>query len=105
MAESIPQATLDTLRGFAKAGLLPAADVATIARALAAGASDPGPVLVTPKEAARRLGCCTKTVHRLAAEGRLRRVHLRPGVRKTLRYPLADVAAVATLDAPAAMEA
>lgn len=88
----IASATLDTLRGFARAGLIPAGDAEAILRTMTAEASPE--VLLSAKTVANRLGCCTKTVLRLADDGALRRVYLRPGAVKSLRFRASDVARV-----------
>jgi len=41
----------------------------------------PGESLLRKKETAARLACSLRTVDRLANEGRLKRVHIRGGVR------------------------
>lgn len=90
----VAPATLDTLRGFAKAGLLPPGDVQAIVRQFQAEAGPALESLLTVKTAAQRLGCCGKTVLRLADEGRLARVYMRPGVRKTLRFRASELDAI-----------
>lgn len=93
-------ATLTTLRNFARAGLIPQDDVEDICRTVS-GAASGAPVLLTAKEAARRCACSVRTVHRLASDGRLRKVYLSPGKAKSLRFPEADVNAVVTGSAAA----
>ncbi len=91
---AVAPATLDSLRNFARAGLLPAADVAAIVEAFTGSCEPAGPELLTAKQAAARLAVCPKTIHRLAGEGRLPRVYLRPGSKKTMRFRASDVAAL-----------
>lgn len=89
----VSPATLETLRGLAKAGLIRHDDAEAICRTV--GATDTSaPVLLSPKTAAQRLGCCVRTIHRLAEDGRLQRVYLRPGKPKSLRFRETEVSAI-----------
>jgi|GEM_PF-1859130 len=105
MSFSVTPSTLETLRNFARAGLIPAPDVEAIIRHFSSAAEPAAEALLTPKSVAQRYSCCTKTVYRLADEGRLQRVYLRPGVRKTLRFRLSDVVCVFEAAVPTATAA
>lgn len=101
MQTSIAPTTARTATAFLKPlaenGMIPSAEYKALANAIEKAATPTAPKttkpgLITFAEAAHRLGCCKRTVARMANEGRLTRHYLRPGSVKSQRLSAAEVA-------------
>ncbi len=99
----IAPSTAETITGFLKplaaSGVVPQSEIRSVSRLLMDAAKPTvatipvkvKPKLLTASQAAERLNCCKRSIFRMADQGRLKRIHLKPGSAKSVRFREAEI--------------